>query len=249
MAYRSVSRMWMICANSKVGSLGYVEDFNGNRDWLARLVLCQNMYTTNFMISDVYESWALLHFANLTLAVVEAEQRKRGSADSGTYSRGLASLTNQGIYLFNFTCGLEALYHLFTTSVEAFFDENGQVLNFLIMVHQYREQVEFFFLGMGAIASTAAIGNVVTVEVTFEEFLEDFRPSAKFWSTKILVSIAFMQSLLLHVPPLNYLSVTEKDLFYSSALCMECFGVSVLHVFAWVPGESWYADLRKHSSA
>ena len=44
MAYRSVTRMWMICVNSKVGSLGYVEDFNGQRTWLARLVVCQNMH-------------------------------------------------------------------------------------------------------------------------------------------------------------------------------------------------------------
>ena len=44
MAYRSVTRMWMICVNSKVGSLGYVEDFEGNKTWLARLVVCQNMH-------------------------------------------------------------------------------------------------------------------------------------------------------------------------------------------------------------
>ena len=31
--------------------------------------------------------------------------------------------------------------------------------------------VHYFFLGMGAVASTAAIGNVVTVEMTFEEWL------------------------------------------------------------------------------
>ena len=44
MAYRSVTRMWMICANSKVGSLGYVEDFHREKTWLARLVVCQNMH-------------------------------------------------------------------------------------------------------------------------------------------------------------------------------------------------------------
>ena len=43
MAYRSVTRMWMVCINSKVGSLDYVEDFEGKKTWLARLVVCQNM--------------------------------------------------------------------------------------------------------------------------------------------------------------------------------------------------------------
>lgn len=238
MAYRSVSRMWMICANSKVGSLWGVEDFQGRRTWLARLAVCQSYYTTNYMVSDVYESWALLHFANLALMVIAAERRKRGLAESHRFYQSLTSLTNQGIYLFNLTCALEAAYYLLTTSAEAFF-AGPAVLAFVIKVHSIREQVEYFFLGMGTIASSAAIGNVVTVEITFEELLEDFRPSAKFWSTKILVSIAFMQSLLLYVPPLSYLSVTEKDLFYSSALCLECFGVSLLHLVAWVPGESW----------
>merc|ERR1712129_78876 len=106
----------------------------------------------------------------------------------------------------------------------------------------------YFFLGMGTIASSAAIGNVVTVEHTFEEFLNKFSPSPKFWSTKILVTIAFLQSLLLYVPPLSYLSITEQSLFYASALTMECFVVSLLHLKAWQPEESWYSDLREYSS-
>lgn len=36
-----------------VGSLGYVEDFSGNKTWVARLVVCQNMYDTQLHKNDV----------------------------------------------------------------------------------------------------------------------------------------------------------------------------------------------------
>ena len=98
---------------------------------------------------------------------------------------------------------------------------------------------------MGAIASTAAIGNVVTVEFTFHPLLHDFRPSAKFWSTKILISIGFIQTLLLEIPPLSSFSITERDLFYASLLCLECFLVSLLHVIAWNPREPWLLELKQ----
>jgi hypothetical protein len=41
--------------------------------------------------------------------------------------------------------------------------------------------VHYFFLGMGAVASSAAIGNVVTVEMTFEEWLRLWRNPSMKW--------------------------------------------------------------------
>eukprot|EP00439_Symbiodinium_sp_Y106_P080426 s855_g19.t1 len=213
MAYRSVTRMWMICINSKVGSLGYVEDFEGNKTWLARLVVCQNMYDTNF--------WQM----------------------TTKLDKSLQDLTKQGIYLFNGTCLMEALYHLVTTSVEAYLG-GDYTLSFNKIVYRIRSKVHLF-LGMGSVASTAAIGNVVTVERTFSESLMCFEPHMKFWSTKILLTLGFMQSLLLEIPPLSYLSVTEKDLFYASVLCAECFGVSLLLWHAWNPSERWLDVLKE----
>ncbi|OLP89170.1 hypothetical protein AK812_SmicGene29410 [Symbiodinium microadriaticum] len=242
MAYRSVTRMWMICVNSKVGSLGYVEDFEGNKTWLARLVVCQNMYDTNFLLADVYESWALLHFADLALQIISAGN----ISDERTtkLDKSLQTLTKQGIYLFNGTCFMEALYHLVTTSVEAYLG-GDYTLSFNKIVYRIRSKVHFLFLGMGSVASTAAIGNVVTVELTFSESLMCFEPHMKFWSTKILLTLGFMQSLLLEIPPLSYLSATEKDLFYASALCAECFGVSLLLWRAWNPSEQWLEILKE----
>ena len=42
---------------------------------------------------------------------------------------------------------------------------------FMVDLNRNPRGVHYFFLGMGAVASTAAIGNVVTVEMTFEEWL------------------------------------------------------------------------------
>lgn len=266
MSYRSVTRMWMICCNSTVGSLGFVEDFSGKKTWVARLVVCQNMYETNFLLTDLYESWALLHFANLALQIITASQQRLRQrqghplmAPAGLRQMALQmqekltqsvdTLTKQGIYLFNGTCFAEASYSLVTTSVEAYLG-GARTMEFNERVYRSRSRVHYFFLGMGAVASSAAIGNVVTVEMTFEEWLESFRPSAKFWSTKILLSIGFIQTLLLEIPPLStHLSITEKDLFYASLLCIECFLLSLLHVIAWNPSESWLIDLRNQLSA
>jgi len=139
---------------------------------------------------------------------------------------------------------MEALYHLVTTSVEAYLG-GDYTLSFNKIVYRIRSKVHFLFLGMGSVASTAAIGNVVTVERTFSESLMCFEPHMKFWSTKILLTLGFMQSLLLEIPPLSYLSVTEKDLFYASVLCAECFGVSLLLWHAWNPSERWLDVLKE----
>ena len=58
---------------------------------------------------------------------------------------------------------MQATYHLVTTSVEAYLG-GALTLPFNEMVYHSRAKVHFLFLGMGSIASTAAISNVVTVE-------------------------------------------------------------------------------------
>merc|ERR1712125_317011 len=71
--------------------------------------------------------------------------------------------------------------------------------------------------------------------------LESFGPFWKFWGTKILVSIAFLQSIAVSVlPPFSMWSEIRQNLFYSSLLCLQCFFVSVFHAFAWPASESWY---------
>merc|ERR1712039_893075 len=78
----------------------------------------------------------------------------------------------------------------------------------------------FFFQGAGFVASFAAIGNIVEIERGFHNHLSDFKPFMKFWGTKVIVSIAFLQSTALALtPPFIDWSDTRKNLFYASLLC------------------------------
>merc|ERR1719324_220311 len=107
-----------------------------------------------------------------------------------------------------------------------------------------KTKVRFFFLGTGCVASTAAICNILQIERTFHYELLHFKPFWKFWGTKVLVSIAFLQSMLflLPIPPFRYMSNVQANLTYSTLLCYECLGISLVHLYAWKADEQWYKD-------
>lgn len=247
MAFSCVQMMWYACTNARGGIMDTVVDFDQRHSWVARLVMCQLMYKTNFIVADLYEAWALSRFAWLTLKVIGSHRKKRARASCSSQpgdqaQESIEALTMQGIQLFIASCLVEAAYYLVTTSVEAY--GGLSTLKFTKGVKHIDHKVHWFFLGMGSVASTAAIGNVVIVEFTFHELLEAFKPACKFWSTKVLVSLGFLQSLLLFLPPVNKLSVTESNLLYASLLCWECLGVSLLTWIAWSPAEEWYDTLE-----
>merc|ERR1712228_471387 len=100
------------------------------------------------------------------------------------------------------------------------------------------------FTGMGTIASFAAIENIIVVEHAFgETFLSAFSPARKFWSAKVLVSLSFMQKIVLSCPPFLYWSETKQNLLFSSVICFECFLIAIFHMLAWQHQESWYKEL------
>merc|ERR1712130_156515 len=100
----------------------------------------------------------------------------------------------------------------------------------------------YCFYGAGFVASFAAIGNIVEIEHGFHMYLEEFGPVWKFVGTKILVSLAYFQLVLLSLlPPFCLWSITRQNLAYASLMCLECFLISILHLWAWSPKESWYA--------
>merc|ERR1711934_436968 len=100
-----------------------------------------------------------------------------------------------------------------------------------------------FFLGAGFIASFAAIGNIMIIEEDFHHLLTEFRPALKFWGTKILVSLAFLQSILISVflTPRGW-SEIQSDLMYSSCLGLECLLIAIFHIKGWKAEEEWYGD-------
>merc|ERR1711879_231296 len=97
---------------------------------------------------------------------------------------------------------------------------------------------------MGCVASSVAICNMIQIEKTFCYELLNFHPFLKFWGTKILVSIAFLQTIVfnLPVPPFKHMSTLQMNVTYSVLICYECLLISVLHMYAWRADEDWYRD-------
>lgn len=239
--------------------------FQGKEHYVFRV------YEADYQIADLYEAWALYHFGTLVVSVVSKEFRtisshrvfgagaqiracKSGSVRheidiekqrrelEDSLHESLQKLTMQGILPFVFCCAAQSLYGLalpvLQTHVESFAPSIWEA------VKDSELRMHDFFLGMGAVASTAAISNIIRVERIFHHQLLDFKPFWKFWGTKVLVSIAFLQALVfkLPIPPFQQMSQVHTSLMYSSMLCYECFGVALLHMYAWSAQESWYGD-------
>jgi len=270
MSFNSVTRMWQVLLNSdSVNAVAGV--MNGG--FTAKKDLLEELYEVNFMVADLYEAWALFQFAELALKVIETQFHKEERmlehvlidmkdklGNSELYEdanlvlksnkeliTSVDSLTVQGIYAFIATCLIQSVFSLLLTTSELTGTTPEQYADKLPSI---RASAHMFFLGMGAISSSAAIGNILTIETCHHEKLEHFKPFLKFWGTKVLVSLAFLQTILLmFVPGLNTMSTTKQNLFYSSMLCIECFLVSVLSVFSWKADEEWYHEIEDEETS
>jgi len=241
MSFKALCHMWQIVVNYSMG-------IHQNTSFAVRVQFYMGMYDSNFMVADVYEGLALLIFANLTLEIIERKVREQmqsthahGSEQAEVQDEVLHIMTKQsvnGVFLFCAACCLQAFYNLTVTSLEYF----NHPIEFLSSP-EMKNKAHYFFLGVGAVASAVAIQNILTVEHAFgEKFLTMFSPSKKFWSAKVLVSLAFMQTILLFAPPFNMWSEPKQNIFYSSLICIECFFISLFHLAAWHHSEDWYQE-------
>lgn len=237
-------RMWKIMSNT------FGED--ADEPWAERFTHDMERYEAAYQVADLYEAWALHHFAVLAMQVLRKIFHASGGhlnqvdtsspvyqAWAGTL-RGLhksvRSLTMQGIWSFVIVCAVSAMYGLTAPILEEAFALDTSAA--------MKDKVRFFFLGMGTVASTAAICNILQIERRFHHELLLFKPFWKFWGTKVLVSIAFLQSLLfmLPFPPFRSMSEVQANLMYSTLLCYECLFISLIHMYAWRATEQWYQE-------
>jgi len=240
MSFKGGIHMWQTVVNYSMG-------VHRNGNWDARREFYASMWDSNFMVADVYEGLALLIFARLTLDVIREKVGEQASSlqshdvmqTNAELMKTMASQTVSGVMYFCVSCGAQAFYTLTVTTLEYYNHPIEMLSNGAV-----KEKAHYFFLGMGTIASAVAIQNIITVEHTFgHKFLTMFHPSRKFWSAKVLVSLAFMQTCLLYLPPFNSWSVTSQNLFYSSMICCECFFISLFHLLAWNCNEKWYKQV------
>jgi len=255
MAFKAVVHMWQVVTNHSLG-------IESNKNWVERKDFLFRMYESAFMVGDVYESAALYVFAYITLRVIKRqvkdivtkanEAASRSSLKTQATERelgvtthdlmeNLAAETISGIMYFCVSCIVQAAYTLIVTGAAYY---NHPIWS--LSSPSTASKAHYFFLGMGTVASCAAIQNIITIEHSFgEKFLGSFSPNKKFWSAKVLVSIAFIQTLLLDLPPFNAWPKTKQNLLYSSMICFECFLIALFHCIAWYHSETWYVEYEK----
>jgi len=271
MSYKSVMRIWQVCIDH-VGALG-----NGNAtagvhkfgSFSERKDFLLEMYEANFMVADVYETFALVVFARLVTRVLGAHVKDAvgfsTAALGGTGANKNTDMRSARLFLvmsqqmltsvkwFNWTCLTQAFYQCLMTQLGLLkiapqYTSSELVNGTHVGSLQQPATVAYLatlFMGMGLVSSFVAIGAIMNAEGEFHEQLHHFKPSGKFWGTKILVSIAFMQSLVLKVlPPFSHYTETRVNLFYSSLLTVECFAITLLHLVAWGAEEEWYNEVE-----
>jgi len=267
LSFKSTCRMWQVMINhipvpgghhdtSLVAFSGYVE----------RKTFLLEMYDANFMVGDIYETYALVTFGNLVMGVLKKkidhmkeifERETADRNDAGEMREmieklvdSMKTLTVAGVKLFALSCLLQGVYTLVITTcafdfpdlAPHYFSRDANNLG-VFQQPEMKATAHNFFLGAGFIASFAAIGNIMIIEEDFESLLEEFKPSMKFWGTKILVSLAFLQSILISVflTPAGW-SEIQTDLLYSSCLGLECLLIALFHIKGWSAEEKWYGD-------
>jgi len=230
MAFKSVSRMWMLMT-------GTVYTDKESYDEAKQLEMAY--YETNYYVADLYEAIGLYSFSRLCVGSVRnvCMQGNWGETAQKLFVP-LKKMTLFGVEAFAGTYAVIAIYHLTLSISESFgydiCDKYPVVCTF-----------DGYTVGAGFLASTLAIYNIISFEHNLEHYLKDFQPTWKFWGAKVLVSLAFMQNkiiITMLVDWIKYYSLTQGQLFYSSLMCIECVFVALLHMYAWNADAEWYRD-------
>jgi len=231
MSFKSVMRMWMVFTGA-FGSAEEIPNFNH------RVKALTDVYDSNFTVADLYEAWALYAFGTLCIEYVGLKRSTLG--DLGMV-KPLQQILLSGIMVFVVVTAAQSFLKLGIGFAESTVG--------IDICAAYPEvcRLDGPFQGAGFVASSVAIWDIMIVEREFHGDMTEFRPGLKFLATKALVSLAFMQSILLAVANIflgRGLSTPQQNLLYSSMICIEVFVISLLHVAAWNPGAKWYEKMQ-----
>jgi len=218
---KGVLRMVSICT----GRFSVTHQYS----WSSLIVMENDFYKSYNEVAELYEGWALWCFGALCIQMLVA------NVDGKSFLvTAVQRITMQGVGCFVMVCLATSLWSLGITELE------GPPFN-LDVCGQYPSfcQLDEFFAGAKAVASTIAIYNIAVFEVSCHEKLEEFSPFLKFLGTKILVSISYIQKAGCTIL-FPHWSKELQQLAYSSVLVYEVLFIAILHVFAWGPWDSWY---------
>jgi len=224
-------------------------------------------YHSNMEVADLYEAWALRHFGRLCLMRIGRRIRREVPLLQRMISRDrfepvpgsatelevldhpevylfkpLEATSGMGLKVFVYTYGLKSIYILFLTILA------GEPFNIdLVQVFPAAGSLMSCVQGAAFLASTVAIYNLVVLEHSFEHLLKTagFTPMLKFFGVKVLVSITFLQSMVMDIVLGKMLNYTQEqiELCYACAVCFEVLPLSLVTAWAWRPRcGDWYGD-------
>mmetsp|Transcript_86207 Transcript_86207/g.239018 ORF Transcript_86207/g.239018 Transcript_86207/m.239018 type:complete len:660 (+) Transcript_86207:128-2107(+) len=253
MAFCAVLELWDLLAG--YGPQPKIEE--GSQEeaaWNIAKEFSHERYTAFYAVGSLYEAYALLMFVWLSLDEIEANLKRTAvvvhrSGNEADLSKAkeaacpehhtslvkvLRSLTMQGVLWFVFTCLGEAFFDFVVVHL-------AQVQGY--KMPEWTENGELCIYSIGFVTSSAAITNVVSVESSLHDYFGDFRCAPKFLSTKIMVSITFLQHMGIGL--LRGLTELQRNLLYSSLICYEVLALSFFHIYAWPADEPWLQNTEK----
>eukprot|EP01065_Artemidia_motanka_P045024 TRINITY_DN6516_c0_g1_i5.p1 TRINITY_DN6516_c0_g1~~TRINITY_DN6516_c0_g1_i5.p1 ORF type:complete len:431 (+),score=151.79 TRINITY_DN6516_c0_g1_i5:108-1400(+) len=241
MAFKSVIRMWKCFMNdfSHTGSVSIFEhDLGGN--FSTNVEIEMELYESNYRVADMYEAWALYCFGKLTLMFLKETELRREKLMEAMFQ-----ITNLGVQAFVFVAVLAACFNFYKPFMDMMRnsiskEEQGDTQGLMAE----SDYIVGFMDGLGFLGSSIAIYNLIRVETApdLHYYLGPFQPFWKFWGTKILVSIAYFQTIVLKVinAMTGWYSPQQVNLVYSSLICFELVLITALHFSAWDPWAQWY---------
>lgn len=226
---RSVSYFWGL----------YVEKAWENTEFEKAADLALESYKTVSGVADLYESYAMFQFVDLSLSEIRRSLKnmyRDDPSESGLHNLlmdVLSALTMLGVYSFISTCALSATFDIASQNYIWLIRGStcGSGLNLL-------SKGKSFFYAMGWATSSLAIVNVVQVEAKFERYIPEFHAYKKFASTKVMVSVTFMQSAVLSIAS-GFLPEPKLSYTYCVLLIIEVFILACYNIWAWPPMEEW----------
>eukprot|EP00927_Polykrikos_kofoidii_P033025 TRINITY_DN2797_c0_g1_i1.p1 TRINITY_DN2797_c0_g1~~TRINITY_DN2797_c0_g1_i1.p1 ORF type:complete len:428 (-),score=65.27 TRINITY_DN2797_c0_g1_i1:128-1411(-) len=218
---------------------------------------------TALCFGDIYEGIALLIFAQLTLRVIKSKVDwwvKKSEHDASDLESHLLSqyagqevvtdvrtmdhvakklfgstsqLTMLGVQYFCVVCFLMGFPKMLAAQFQAY----GMEACATWLTGRITATAPALY-GAGYLGSCIAIHNVVAIEQDFgEEFLTKYRPTMKFISVKIMVTIVFIQES--GIPLITGLSETRATVLDASLRVLEFFLISIFNLYAWRVDENW----------
>lgn len=257
MALKGALRSWqcMTLSFPSNESLTLVSTWHG-RKGMVRLL--QIYSETSLSIADAYEAWAVSLFGKLIMNVVGATS---DTVVSGPYAsqrlaqrlrKSLFGIADKGLVCFQIIAMATSVYTLVVSLIEFDTVFLRRDLRFIVgginvLDPMNWPDISIFCSGMGNVATTMAIIDLIILEGDFKCELESMKwVFHKFLSIKILVSLVFFQQLVLFILK-RFMGWSEFQgvLASSGILCFECMLLCFYHVLAWGHHEK-YLNLTAH---